>query len=492
MAKHWVVRVLSRLTKLLKSENNASSPELSALKSVAECDLSVDHRTLDAISSDSIRSSLSTMIGNLNTVVRQTYDCADKIREALPRIGELAQQSDQHSTLMSSVTTQFEELSIAINRNSELSNDLARLVETVGTATDAGKSAMGDVVSSMDTISEHSGKISQFTEIIDQIAFQTNLLALNAAVEAARAGEQGRGFAVVATEVRALAKRSADAAREITDYIAQSEKSIDKGRESVSNANNSMEEIDNSVTTLSTVVQTVSDTTSSQESHLHSVNRSLSDLNDFGSAYENMSEEVLRISNEISDDTNYLTETVKTFKLTNAEFTHPFHRKISELAKQAAGQVGQELSRAIKAGQLDQQSLQQPDYYPIPNTNPEKHNTDFDSYCDKILPTIQEPILQSDAAIAYAITADINGYVPTHNNVYCQPLTGDSKVDIVGNRTKRIFSDHVGRSVGRHTREYMLQVYRRDTGAIMFDLSVPIYVDGWHFGGFRIGYFITA
>lgn len=462
------------------------------MQRVAECDISVDIHTLDAISSAPIRSSLSTMIGNLNAVVRQTYDCADKIREALPRIGELAQQSDQHSTLMASVITQFEELSLAITRNSELSQDLARLVDTVGTATDVGKSAMGDVVSSMDTISEHSGKISQFTEIIDQIAFQTNLLALNAAVEAARAGEQGRGFAVVATEVRALAKRSADAAKEITDYIAQSEKSIVKGRESVTNANASMEEIDHSVTTLSDVVQTVSDTTSSQESHLQSVNSSLGELNEFGSQYESMSQEVLRISTEISEDTHYLTETVKTFKLSNSEFTHPFHRKVCDLATQAAKKVGQELAQAIRAGKLSEESLRNPDYVPIANTNPEKHHTGYDSYCDKILPAIQEPILQSDAAIAYAITADYNGYVPTHNTVYCQALTGDAKVDIVGNRTKRIFSDHVGRSVGRHTRNYMLQVYRRDTGAIMFDMSVPIFVDGWHFGGFRIGYVIAT
>ncbi|MGB0865099.1 MAG: methyl-accepting chemotaxis protein, partial [Granulosicoccaceae bacterium] len=375
-------------------------------------------------------------------------------------------------------------------RNSELTHELAQLVQSVGSATDIGKSAMGDVVSSMDMISEHSEKISQFTEIIDQISFQTNLLALNAAVEAARAGEQGRGFAVVATEVRALAQRSSDAASEITDYIAQSEKSILQGRESVTNANDSMEKIDNSVTSLSEVVQTVSDTTSSQVTRLQGVHGSLSELSEFGERYEAMSEEVLKVSNEITDDTDYLTATVKTFKLTNSEFTHPFHRHVCGLATQAAKRVGEELARAIAAGQLNEQDLREPSYSPISNTNPEKYNTGFDGYCDKILPPIQEALLESDTDIAYAITADINGYVPTHNNVFCQPLTGDTKRDIVGNRTKRLFSDHVGRTVGKHTKDYMLQVYRRDTGEIMFDMSVPIYINGWHFGGFRIGYLI--
>lgn len=479
------------LANIFKSSNRMPSPELTALQKVADCDLNIDAQVLNAITSKRTRSSLSTMISNLNAVIKQTHDCANNIREALPRIGELAQQSDQHSSLMASVSHQFEELSSAIARNSELTNELAHLVQTVGSATDVGKSAMSDVVSSMDTISEHSNKISQFTEIINQIAFQTNLLALNAAVEAARAGEQGRGFAVVATEVRALAKRSADAASEITDYIGQSEKSIVKGRESVTNANASMEKIDTSVTTLSDVVQTVSDTTASQENRLQGVHGSLSELNDFGSRYESMSEEVLKVSNAISDDTNYLTETVKTFKLSNSEFTHPFHRHVSELAAQAAKKVGEELTQAIRTNQLSEEALREPSYNKIANTDPEKYNTGFDSFCDRMLPAIQEAILASDANIAYAITADCNGYVPTHNNIYCQPLTGDSKVDIVGNRTKRLFSDHVGRSVGRHTKDYMLQVYRRDTGAIMFDMSVPIYIDGWHFGGFRIGYIIA-
>ncbi len=481
LAKHF--------SKLVKS-NTAPSPALIALQKVADCDLDVDAASLQAIPSAQMRSSVSTMIGNLNAVVRQTTDCADSIMAALPRIGELAQQGDQHSTLMQQVTSQFQDLAEAITRNSELSQELAKLVATVDAATNTGKSAMGEVVSSMDTISDHSEKISQFTEIIDQIAFQTNLLALNAAVEAARAGEQGRGFAVVATEVRALAKRSADAASQITGYIGQSEASIVKGRESVSNANNSMEEIHNNVAALSDVVQTVSDTTSSQEDRLTGVQHSLGDLSEFGAQYENMSEEVLRVSQAISDDTNYLTSTVKTFKLTQSEFTHPFHRHICELASQAAEQIGEALSKAVRSGEITEASLQQPQYSAIANTDPEKFHTGFDALCDRLLPSIQEPLLASDAAITYAITADINGYVPTHNNVYCQALTGDTKTDIVGNRSKRIFSDHVGRTVGKHTKKYMLQVYRRDTGAIMFDMSVPIYVGDFHFGGFRIGYLI--
>ncbi len=78
--------------------------------------------------------------------------------------------------------------------------------------------------------------------------------------------------------------------------------------------------------------------------------------------------------------------------------------------------------------------------------------------------------------------------MPTHNRRFSQPLTGDEKIDLLGNRTKRIFDDPVGKRVGAHELPFLLQTYRRDTGEIMHDVSAPIYVNGRHWGGFRIGY----
>ena len=90
--------------------------------------------------------------------------------------------------------------------------------------------------------------------------------------------------------------------------------------------------------------------------------------------------------------------------------------------------------------------------------------------------------------VAYAGAVDTNGYFPTHNKRYTQPLTGDERVDMANNRTKRIFDDPVGRKCGAHEQAFLLQTYRRDTGEVMHDLSVPIYVQGRHWGGFRLGY----
>ncbi len=108
--------------------------------------------------------------------------------------------------------------------------------------------------------------------------------------------------------------------------------------------------------------------------------------------------------------------------------------------------------------------------------------------CDELLPPLQEPLLAAHPWIVFAICANVDGYVPTHNLRFSQPLSGDRARDLVGNRTKRIFSDRVGRNVGRHTEPYLLQVYRRDTGQILFDLSVPVQVRGRHWGGLRVAY----
>ena len=105
-----------------------------------------------------------------------------------------------------------------------------------------------------------------------------------------------------------------------------------------------------------------------------------------------------------------------------------------------------------------------------------------------MLPAIQEPLLEANSFIIYAGAVDKNGYFPTHNKKFSQPLTGNYETDLANNRTKRIFNDKTGSRCGSNTSTFLLQTYKRDTGEIMHDLSAPIYVNGKHWGGFRIGY----
>jgi methyl-accepting chemotaxis protein len=158
------------------------------------------------------------------------------------------------------------------------------------------------------------------------------------------------------------------------------------------------------------------------------------------------------------------------------------------VAEQAAAAVGKLFEQALASGQISESALFDRRYTPIPGTNPQKHTSAFDAFTDRVLPALQEPLLEKHPQLAYAGAVDNNGYFPTHNLKFSQPLTGDYETDLVNNRTKRIFNDRTGSRCGSNTKPFLLQTYKRDTGEVMHDLSVPIYVHGRHWGGFRIGY----
>jgi hypothetical protein len=104
-----------------------------------------------------------------------------------------------------------------------------------------------------------------------------------------------------------------------------------------------------------------------------------------------------------------------------------------------------------------------------------------------ILHTLDE-YLNLDNQVVFAVLVDINGYLPTHNTRYTNPLTGDPEKDRIGNRTKRLFDDPVGIAAARNLEDVLVQVYNRDTGEKMWDISSPVYLDGEHWGAFRVGY----
>jgi len=168
------------------------------------------------------------------------------------------------------------------------------------------------------------------------------------------------------------------------------------------------------------------------------------------------------------------------------------HDAIRAAAQGAAADIGRLFSAAIASGKITREALFDRRYRPIPDTDPPKHHTRFDAFTDDVLPALQEALLDAMPQLAYCGAVDNNGYFPTHNKKFSQPLTGDYAVDIVHNRTKRIFNDRTGARCGSNARPFLLQTYKRDTGEVMHDLSAPIYVDGAHWGGFRIGYRSSA
>ena len=350
--------------------------------------------------------------------------------------------------------------------------------------------------SAMLGLQEKSRRITGFTEAISDISARTNLLALNAAIEAARAGEHGRGFAVVAGEVRQLAQRTKEASDEISVMVREINEQAEKAAQGMTALASGVTEAARNV---------------------ESVHGSLSHIEESSGVSEDEIGQIARASREHVETTQLIADAIGQIRdsmlSTNAELPRATqsamalaeraeviagalgeasvatpHDEIREAAQRAAREVGKLFEHAIASGRITREALFDRHYRPIPNTNPPKHNTQFDAFTDKVLPDLQEGVLAALPHLAYAGAVDNNGYFPTHNKKFSQPLTGDYATDIVNNRTKRIFSDRTGARCGSNTKPFLLQTYKRDTGEVMHDLSVPIHVDGKHWGGFRVGY----
>ena len=425
---------------------------------------------------------------------------ADKLQK---RIHDEAKDSEQivHSTgrisnTMEEMLEQTREAARATNEAMEInragSEAINRTIPKMEETRDQVQSN-AELISNLEAKSEN---ISKVTSIINDIAEQTNLLALNAAIEAARAGEQGRGFAVVADEVRALAGKTSDATEQIGTTVAQINQEV---KLAAGNSSNLIKVIDEGVSMTRELNDHLIEINKRADNIQHAVNALVENMNDNTGHIQHISGIIGQTSahyqeteNEvasIADKSSGLSESAESIfeSFGSGNLGEP-HDTVKAEAFSAAEAIGQLFEQAIASGKISHDALFSREYRDIPGTNPKKFSTDFDAFTDEILPDIQEPILQRNAFIAYAGAVDDNGYFPTHNKKFAQPLSGDYHKDLVNNRTKRIFDDRTGSRCGSNQNLFLLQTYKRDTGEIMHDLSVPIWVNGEHWGGFRVGY----
>ncbi|WP_343724852.1 methyl-accepting chemotaxis protein [Herbaspirillum huttiense] len=428
----------------------------------------------------------SFFVDTIKTKISKDVVAADRIAASAEQNAatteQIAANAERASAIAAEVRTE------SVSGRSEVDRGL----QQIGQARTDALSAS----SMMAQLQEKSRRIHGITEVISEIAARTNLLALNAAIEAARAGEQGRGFAVVAGEVRQLAQRT----KEATDDIGVMVRAITEEAERAATGMNS----------LSSRVLEAAQNVEKVHGLLNSIERSSSQsqeqIEEIAVASREHVQTTQEIAEAITDIRNGMLHTDQELPRVAASAmllseraeavfeaiidggARSGHDDIRVAATGAAHAVGKLFETAIRSGQISEAALFDRTYKPIPNTSPQKHSSQFDGFTDRVLPAIQEALLASMPQLAYAGAVDNNGYFPTHNKKFSQPLTGDYDTDLVNNRTKRIFSDRTGKRCGANTRPFLLQTYKRDTGEVMHDLSVPIYVNGKHWGGFRVGY----
>ena len=262
---------------------------------------------------------LKRMQDSLTRTVAEVRRSVNEINTGAAEISSgntnLSSRTEEQAASLEETAASMEELATAVKQNTEHAHQANALAaESRGVALRGGQ-AVDQVVQTMTRISDSSRRIAEIVSVIDGIAFQTNILALNAAVEAARAGEQGKGFAVVAGEVRSLAQRSAQAAREVKDLIEQSTNNVDSGAAQVREAGETMQEIVTSVQRVTQIMAEITEASTEQSIGIDQINRAVTQMDDVTQQNAALVEQAAAAASSLEDQAKRLAATAAFFKV---------------------------------------------------------------------------------------------------------------------------------------------------------------------------------
>lgn len=252
------------------------------------------------------------LLGNINAAAEQVAAGAKQISDSSV---QLSQGSTEQASTVQQLTSSLEEVSTQTKQNAKNANEANTLAEAVRDNAQQGSGQMSDMLKAMEEINNSSSDISRIIKVIDEIAFQTNILALNAAVEAARAGQHGKGFAVVAEEVRNLAARSANAAKETTELIEGSIKRTENGTRIAKETSESLTKIVEGVEKAAALVNNIDIASNEQAAAIEQINQGIIQVSQVIQANSATSEESAAASEELSTQAELLRDSVHKFKL---------------------------------------------------------------------------------------------------------------------------------------------------------------------------------
>lgn len=408
---------------------------------------------------------------------------ADNLLGAAARVTELSQAMEDGAQAITQMSGR--NLEAASNSMTELQQVRERMAQM--------ESTVAEFSATVRQLADGAKAIENIGSVIQGIAMQTNLLALNAAIEAARAGEAGRGFAVVAAEVRGLAGRVNAETREISDRSSAMIRLVQStmaGTASISEGvTQSAARIDATTRSFETLVndfRAMADTVQhivGSIGELGSVNRDMNARIGAMSESARAVHELMAHSAQRVDELRTSTETIQgslaEFRTGGTVFD-ALVDATTQLRDDTAALLQRHAARGVNV--FDQ------DYRRIPDSNPPRFHTGYDTQLEGDLQALYDALLQRLDGCLYALAVDTNGYAPAHNRRFSEPPTGDYEHDLAKSRHKRVFDDPVGIKLARNTKPFLFQSYLRDTGEVVNDLSMPIVIDGRHWGAVRVGF----
>jgi methyl-accepting chemotaxis protein len=450
-------------------------------------------------------------------------------------IGEIADEAGKLGIEICDVAGHVEEVAARVKRQAELCGDLREtsaatmsgnhgIAVAAREAREVSRRAGAEVAGSRETVEVSLAEIrsmvegvaaiereivglrqtlshvAEVTGGIARIARQSHLLALNAAIEAARAGVAGRSFSVVAAEVKNLAGMTAEATSKIEEAMVRLTASADvvvaesatnmrraeRVREGTQTIGAVIDTAGRAMTSFDSEVGRIADSTEAIETQCAALAERVDELAEgVAQSSENFDQARLRIGNLLSGS-----ETV--IQLIAATGAESADTRFIEVVQRTALRIGRLFEEAVARGEISDNDLFDRDYRPIPGTDPQQMTARFTDFTDRVLPPIQEPLMEFDPRVVFSAAVDDNGYLPTHNVKFSKPQGPDPVWNAANCRNRRLFNDRTGLGAGRNTRPFLLQTYRRDMGGgvfvLMKDASAPIYVNGRHWGGLRMGY----
>jgi methyl-accepting chemotaxis protein len=456
------------------------------------------------------------IVGNLREQIGKSDQMVLSVRDAIQQLSgsasgimaiaaQQASGSTEQATAVQQATSTSEEIAVTARQVAENSERVETMARTAGVASSSGKEAVGDAMSGMLSLREQvqsiaeamlelgedSQKIGGIVDIIDEISDQTNLLSLNAAIEAAGAGEAGKRFSVVANEVKRLAERTVDATGQINALIGQIQKAtnatimlteegtkgVDAASELVARVSTELDNITSSIGETQAAAGEIKLSTQQQTTASEQMVETIAEVRDVA----------MQVAESAQETTQSIGDLTSLAERLNTMVEDDLQAKGKTQTLSGAKMLESVLNDAVNRGDFSLDQLFDENYVPIPNTDPQKYHTVYDRYLDERITDILDGFLDNKLVV-FAVLVDRNGYLPTHNRKFSQPLTGDPEHDRDWNRSKRLFNDPVGIKAARNTGDVLTQVYDRDTGEKMLDISTPVSLHGKHWGSFRIGY----
>ena len=296
---------------------------------------------------------MGTMQQNLTNIVGRVREGSNEIhhgtREIASGNADLSSRTEQQAASIQQTAASMEEMTATVKQNADNARQASTLAADASTTAERGGDVVAQVVQTMHGISTSSKKVADITSVIDSIAFQTNILALNASVEAARAGEQGRGFAVVAGEVRNLASRSADAAKEIKTLIDASVTQIQQGSTLVEQAGTTMSDVVTAVRRVTDIMDEISAASQEQSDGIEQVSQAVGQMDQVTQQNSALVQQASAAAASLEEQANRLEQAVAVFKLLGMQTAS--HQALSSAPPAA---------NAMPAPRADQQQARRP------------------------------------------------------------------------------------------------------------------------------------